>query len=46
MSYFINPHEADRCVFLSYQGELPPVALPAARYEAKGELIQRQGIAL
>jgi hypothetical protein len=41
MSYFINPHEADHCVFLSCQGEVPPVELSAARYEVNGELDQR-----
>ena len=34
MSYFINPVGADRCVFLSYEGETPAVELSAARYEA------------
>jgi hypothetical protein len=41
MSYFINPHEADRCEFWSCQRELPPVELAAARYEVNGELDQR-----
>ena len=38
MSYFINPVEDDGCVFLSYEGELPPVEFSAARYEANGVL--------
>src|SRR5688572_16321196 len=42
MPYFINPVGEDRCVFLSYQGELPAVELSAARYEADAMLDQRQ----
>ena len=38
MSYFINPHEADRCMFLSYEGDMPPLELSAARYEVSGAL--------
>ncbi len=38
MSYFINPVESEKCVFLSYEGEAPPVELAAARYEANGLL--------
>lgn len=38
MSYFINPVEAEQCVFLSYEGDLPPIELAAARYEANGVL--------
>jgi len=40
MSYFINPVEEDRCVFLSYEGETPVVELSAARYEADAVLDQ------
>jgi hypothetical protein len=36
MAYFINPVEAERCVFLSCEGEMPPSELAAARYEAHG----------
>lgn len=42
MSYFINPVGEDRCVFLSYEGEVPAVELSAARYEADALLDQRQ----
>ncbi len=42
MSYFINPVGEDRCVFLSYEGEVPAVELSAARYEADAVLDQRQ----
>ena len=41
MAYFINPVEAERCVFLSYEGEMPPCELAAARYEAQGLLKTR-----
>lgn len=41
MSYFINPVGADRCVFLSYEGETPAVELSAARYEADAVLDRR-----
>jgi hypothetical protein len=40
MSYFINPVGEDRCVFLSYEGELPVAELSAARYEADAVLDQ------
>jgi hypothetical protein len=42
MSYFINPVDEDRCVFLSYEGEMPAADLSAARYEADAILDQRQ----
>lgn len=42
MSYFINPVGEDRCVFLSYEGEVPAVELSAARYEADALLDRRQ----
>jgi hypothetical protein len=42
MSYFINPVAEDRCVFLSYEGEMPAVELSAARYETDAILDQRQ----
>jgi len=42
MSYLINPVEEDRCVFLSYEGEMPAVELSAARYEANGVLNRRR----
>jgi hypothetical protein len=42
MSYLIHPVAEDRCVFLSYEGEMPPADLSAARYEADAILDQRQ----
>ena len=42
MSYCVNPVEADRCVFVSYEGEMPSVELSAARREAHGVLGQQQ----
>ena len=42
MSHFINPVEEDRCVFLSYEGEMPAVELSAARHETDAILDQRQ----
>lgn len=42
MSYSINPVGEDRCVFLSYEGEVPAVELSAARYEADALLDRRQ----
>ena len=42
MSYLLNPVEEDQCVFLSYEGEMPPVEFSAARYEAHGVLDQRR----
>ena len=42
MSHFINPVEEDRCVFLSYGGEMPAVELSAARYEADTVLDQHR----
>jgi hypothetical protein len=38
MPHFIHPDEHDRCVFLSYEGDMPPLELSAARYEASGAL--------
>lgn len=42
MSYSINPVEANRCMCLSYEGQIPPAELSAARYEADAMLDQRQ----
>lgn len=42
MSYFINSVEEDKCVFLSYAGELPPLEASAARYETTGVLDRRR----
>ena len=42
MSYFITPVGEDRCIFLSYEGEMPAVELSAARYETDAMLDQRQ----
>ncbi len=41
MSYFVNPVEQDECVFLSYEGEIPPTEACTARREANGVLDQR-----
>ena len=41
MSYFLNPVGEDRCVFLSYEGEMPAVELSAARRKANGVLGQQ-----
>ena len=38
MSYCVNPVEEDRCVIVSYAGEMPSVELSAARREAHGVL--------
>jgi hypothetical protein len=42
MSYFIHPVTEDRCVFLSYEGEVPVADLSAARYEADAILDRHQ----
>jgi hypothetical protein len=42
MAYFIKPIEEDRCVSLSYEGEIPPREIAAARYEAHGLLNARR----
>jgi hypothetical protein len=42
MSYLINPVGEDRCLFLCYEGEMPPVELSAARYEADAVLDQHR----
>ena len=34
MSCLINPVKKDQCVFVTYQGEMAPVEIMAARYEA------------
>ena len=41
MSYSINPVGEDRCIFLSYEGEVPIAELSAARYETDAMLDQR-----
>jgi hypothetical protein len=38
MSYFINPVEEEQCVFLTYEGEMPPIEALAVRYEVSGLL--------
>ena len=38
MPFLINPVQDDRCVFVSYTGEMPSVELSAARREANGVL--------
>lgn len=42
MSYFIHPIADDRCISLSYEGQMPPVELAAASYEADAMLDQHQ----
>ena len=42
MSYFINPVGEDRCVFLSYEGEMPAVERSTAHYEADAVLDQNR----
>lgn len=41
MSCVINPVSQDQCVFLTYAGELSPVEIMAARYEANAVLSKR-----
>ena len=41
MSYFINPVEEEQCVFLAYEGEMPPIEAVAVRYEATAALAAR-----
>ena len=41
MSYLINPVEEDRCVLLSFEGEMPVVEFSTARSEANGVLDER-----
>ncbi len=42
MGYFIKPIEEERCVSLSYEGEIPPREIAAARCEAHGMLNARR----
>ena len=42
MAYFIKPIEEERCVTLSYEGDIPPREIAAARYEAHGLLNARR----
>jgi hypothetical protein len=42
MPYLINPVENDRCVFVSYAGEMPSVELSTVRGEANRLLGQRR----
>ncbi len=42
MAYSIKPIEGERCVTLSYEGEMPPWEIAAARYEAHGVLKVRR----
>lgn len=41
MSYFVNPVEEDKCVFLIHEGEMSALELSAARYEANGVVNHR-----
>jgi hypothetical protein len=42
MPHFINPVEEDQCVFLTYEGDLAPLEISAARYKAGGLLEAKQ----
>ncbi len=42
MAYFIKPIEEERCASLSYEGDIPPREIAAARYEAHGLLNARR----
>ncbi len=42
MAFCIKPVEEERCVTLSYEGEMPPREIAAARYEAHGLLKARR----
>src|SRR5262245_47413013 len=42
MAYFIKPIEEERCMTLSYEGEIPPREIAAALYEAHGLLNARR----
>ena len=42
MAYVIKPVEEERCVTLSYEGEIPPRDIAAARYQAHGVLQARR----
>lgn len=39
MPYSINPAKDDQCLFLTYEGEMPPIEVVAVRYEATGVLV-------
>lgn len=41
MPCVINPVTQDQCVFLTYEGELSPIEIMAARYEANAVLAKR-----
>jgi hypothetical protein len=41
MPYFINPVQEEKCVFVTYEGEMPPVEIAAVRYEATGVLMAK-----
>lgn len=42
MACSINPVKEDQCVFVTYEGEMPPVEIMAARYEANGLLARKR----
>jgi hypothetical protein len=42
MAICIKPVEEERCITLSYEGEMPPREIAAARYEAQGLLKARR----
>jgi hypothetical protein len=42
MAYFINPVKEDQCLFLTYEGNMPPIEIAAVRYEAIGLLAAKQ----
>jgi hypothetical protein len=42
MSHFVNTVEEDKCVFLTYEGDMPLVEMVTARYEANELLAARR----
>jgi len=42
MSCFINPDKENQCIFLTYEGDVPPIEIMAARYEAGGLLAKKR----
>lgn len=42
MSYFVNPVEEDRCVFLTFEGEIPLIEAKAAQQEVQALLQAKQ----
>jgi len=42
MPYLLNPVKEDQCLFLTYEGEMPPIEVVAVRYEATKLLAARR----